>query len=186
MNVVRADETCLNSIPESSYYSFREKEHTIETLSDIRLQNGYLISDGILSQGMMVSLGAVGLEEVTPASDGLKFLQNYLPPSSAVEVQKHYFQVVNGIRIERHEYRKSLRAEENTTYAMRVIAYRGSIFRSFRGFRYDLLQGDKRIDLTLAFRIIRKETDGSLTIVWRELVRRDAPKILFPKRKDRR
>src|SRR4051812_1503354 len=44
INVIKADAVCLSFVPESSYYSFREKEHTIELLSDIRLKNGFLIS----------------------------------------------------------------------------------------------------------------------------------------------
>src|SRR5687767_12255141 len=35
--VVKADEECLRAIPESSFYSFREREHTPKFLSDIRL-----------------------------------------------------------------------------------------------------------------------------------------------------
>jgi hypothetical protein len=185
MNVVKADEQCLQAIPESSSYSFREKEHTIESLADIRLKNGYLISDGILAQAIMVKLGGVPLEKVTPESEGLGFLQNYEPPSSGPEAQKQYVQVASGIRDGRHEYRKALRAEEDTTYALRVVAYRGSLYRSFRGYRFDLLEGDKRIDLTLAFRIIRKDADGALTLVWKELEKRDAPRLRFPKRGER-
>lgn len=184
INVVRVDEPCLNAIPESSFYSFREREHTIETLSDIRLKNGYLISDGILAQGILVKLGPVEIEKVTLESDGLKFLKNFSPQTLSIEAQKQYLQVVGGVKIGRHEYRKFLRAEENTTYALRVVAYRGNVFRSFRGFRFDLLEGDKRIDLTLAFSVIRKETDGTVTLLWKELERRESPRLKFPKKQD--
>ena len=182
--VIKADEECLKYIPESSFYSFREKEHTVELLSDIRLDEGHLISDGIMAQGIMVPLGDVALENVSLKSEGLNFLTNYLPNSSSPEAKKQYTEILRGVRIGKHLYRKSFPARENTTFAMRVIAYRGNIFRSFRGYRYNLLDGDKRIDMILAFRIISKGNDGGITMLWKELERRRSPEITYPKRKN--
>lgn len=183
INVIRADEVCLNFIPESSYYSFREKEHTIEILSDIRSKNGYLISDGILSQGILVNLGEIELEKAIAETEGLEFLASFAPNPQSVEAQKQYIQMMRGVKVGNYEYKKALPIVENATYALRVIAYRGNIFRVFRGFRFDLLDGDKRIDLMLAFRIIRKEKDGGITVLWKELERKESPRLKFPKRK---
>ncbi len=183
-NIIKADKKCLETIPESSFYSFREREHTAEYLSDIRLKDDVLISDGILSQGFFVVLGDVALENVSLATEGLKFMQNYAPQMTGTEAGKQYSQMASGISSEGFFYRKAFPATENTTYALRVIAYRGSIYRTFRGYRYNILDGDKRIDMTIAFRIIRKEADGGITILWKELNRRDAPKISLPKRKN--
>lgn len=182
MYVLKADEICRNAIPESSFYSFREKEHTIEVLADIRLKNGYLISDGILSQGILVKLGDVELEKVTSESEGLAFLKNFSPQISSAGAKEQYLQIAKGIKDGKHEYRKALPALENTTYALRVIAYRGNVFRVFRGFRFDLLEGDKRIDIMLAFRVIRKDRDGTLTLLWKEIERKDSPRLKFPKK----
>jgi hypothetical protein len=142
-----------------------------------------LITDGILAQGILVSLGSVELENVSLESEGLRYLKTFLPQASSAEAQKQYQQVMRGVRIGRHEYRKALPARENTTYALRVVAYRGNIFRTFRGYRFDLLEGDKRIDLTLVFRVIRKDQDGTLTLLWKTLERRESPRLKFPKKK---
>lgn len=182
-NVVRADAVCLQEIPESSFYSFREKEHTIEMLADIRLRNGYLISDAILSQSVLVNLGEIELEKVAPTSRGLEFLTGYTPNPLAPEAQKQFIEMMRGVKAGDYEYKKALPVIENTTYVLRAIAYKGSIVRSFRGWRYDVLEGDKRIDLTVAFRVIRKETDGGVTLLWKEIGRKDSPRIEFPKRK---
>lgn len=182
MYILKADEVCRNAIPESSFYSFREKEHTIEVLSDIRLKNGYLISDGLLSQGILVKLGDVELEKVTAQNEGMAFLRNFPPQITSVEAKEQYLQIVRGIKNGKHEYKKAFPALENTTYGLRVIAYRGNVFRVFRGFRFDLLEGDKRIDLTLVFRIIRKDHDGTITVLWKEVERKDSPRLKFPKK----
>ena len=131
----------------------------------------------------MVELGDVSLDDVSLESDGLDFLRNFVPETSSKEAQKQFSQMARGVRINNFLYRKALPANENSTYALRVIAYKGGIFQTFRGFRYNILEGDKRIDLTLAFRVIRKDADGSVTLLWKELERGEAPRINFPKKK---
>ena len=181
--VIRADEECLQAIPESSFYSFRRKEHTPEFLADIRLKNDHLITDGTLAQGILVSLGDVALERVSLNSEGLSFLTGYVPHSSGAQVQRQFLEVARGLQYGQHTYRKIFPAVEDMTFALRVIAYRGNLFRNFRGYRYNLLSGDKRIDLTVAFRIIGKNADGGVTLLWKELDRKESPRIKFSKSK---
>lgn len=182
-NVIRADKKCLEAIPESSFYSFREKEHTARYLSDIRLKNDHLITDGILAQSFLVMLGDVKLEDVSLETDGLDFMRNYSVTPESTEARKQFLQMTQGVKSEDFLYRKVFPVIEDTTYALRVVAFRGNLYQTFRGYRYDLLDGDKRIDLTVAFRIIRKNADGSLTLLWKELNRSDAPKFKFTKSK---
>lgn len=182
--IIDASRKCLSYIPDSSYYSFREKEYTAEILSDIRLDKGYLISDGIISQGILVELGNAALEEVSLKSKALDFLRNYVPETSSKNAYRQYALMSRGVRIGDFLYRNFLPANENTTYAMRVIAYRGKIYQNFRGFRYNILEGDKRIDLILAFHVVRKDEDGSVTLVWKELERKEAPRLKRIKKKN--
>lgn len=180
--VVRADETCLKAIPMSGFYSFREKEYTSSHLSDIRLKNDVLITDGLLTQGILVALGDVALETLSLSSGGMKFLTEFVPETSGGEALKQTRQIIKGIDTDEYFYRKALFASENMTYALRLVAYRGSFVQTFRGLPFDLLAGDERDDLTVAFRVLRKNKTGNLTILWKELARKDAPKIKFPKR----
>lgn len=186
-HVVRADETCLNQIPMSAFYSFREREHTTDFLSDIRLEDDELLSDGILTQGILVALGDVALESVSPASGGLKFLTEFKPEARSGEALKQSVRLIEGIKSDGYLYRKSLPARENTTYALRVIAYRGKFIQTIRGFPFNMLDGDDRIDITIAFRLLKKDaTTGNYTLLWKELARQDAPKVVFPKRNKRK
>lgn len=180
--IVHADENCLKAIPMSGFYSFREKEYTNSHLADIRLKDGIFITDGLLSQGILVALGDVPLETVSLSSGGMKFLNEFVPKTKGGEAVEQTKQIVKGINSDEHYYRKTLFARENTTYALRVIAYRGNIVQKFHGLPYDLLAGDERDDLTVAFRVVRKDGAGNLIILWKELARRDAPKINFEKR----
>lgn len=182
-NIIRADKQCLNWIPNSAFYSFREREHTTEYLADIRLEKDFFISDGILSQGILVALGKIPIENITLDSAGMNFLVNYQPEQKNQDAFNQFVQITKGVRSDDFFYKNALPAEVDTTYALRVIAYRGSFLQTFRRFRFNMLDGDKRADLTLAFRVVRKSEDGSISLLWKELQRKDAPKLLYEKRK---
>jgi len=181
-NVIRADEDCLKWVQMSGFYSFREKQHTRDFLSDIRLKDGVLITDGLLSQGIIVALGDVALENITLSSDGLKFLNEFKPEPQSGEALKQTVEIIKGIKSGDYVYKKALTAKENTTYALRVVAYRGSFIQTFRGQQFDMLGGDKRIDITMAFRLVKKDEPGTVTLLWKELSRKTAPKVIVPKR----
>jgi len=58
----------------------------------------------------------------------------------------------------------------------------GCVFYSSGNLKFiNLNYVDKRMDLIVAFRVVGRETNGSVTILWKELNRLDAPKILFAK-----
>lgn len=181
--VVRADEICLKAVPMSGFYSFREKEYTNDFLSDIRLKDNFLVSDGLLAQGILVALGDVPLESVSTAAEGMKYINDYTPETQSGDALKQTKQLIRGVKSGKFLYKKSLPAKENTTYALRAVAYRGRAIQTFRGYPFDMLAGDERVDITVAFRILKKDEAGTLTLLWRELARKDAPKIIFPKRR---
>jgi hypothetical protein len=184
--VVRADDKCLNWIPNSAFYSFREKEHTTVYLSDLIYKNGFFVTDGILSQGILVALGDVPLEEVSLASEGANFLLNYKPEPNSMDAFKQFIQISRGVKDGKFEYRKAVPAIENTTYMIRVIAYKGHFYTVYRGWGFDMLYDDNRIDTTLAFRVLRKAEDESITILWKELTRKESPRIVFPKKEKKK
>lgn len=181
--VIRVDEGCSEFIQGSSFYSFRKKEYTSAHLSDIRFKDGLLITDAVFSQNILVRLGDVSLENVALNSDGMKFLTDFVPEELNTKATKQYVEIVKGIRSNKYEYRKAIPAIINNTYAMRIVAYRGNLYKRFHGWAYDLLAGDNRSDLIVAFRIIRKDSDGTISIIWKELERKKSPKIKYERKK---
>lgn len=174
--VLRADEECLNTIPGGSFYSFRKSNYSSSALADIRLKDGLLVTDGIFSQNLMVKLGDIPLESVTLTTEGMKFLRDFVPETETKSATKQYAALTRGITENGFEYIKILPAIADTTYAMRLVAYRGKLMRVSMGFIYNVLSEDDRSDLIVAFRIIRKE-NGMATLLWKELERKKAPKI---------
>lgn len=182
-NILRADAKCLNFVPNSATYSFREREYTTEYLADIRLEKDALVSDGVLAQGIMVALGKIPLENVALDSAGMNFLVGYQPEPKTIAAYRQFVEITKGINSGGFLYKNTLPAAVDTTYALRVIAYRGRFWQAFRGFKINVLDGDERADLTLAFRVVRKSEDGSYILLWKELQRKVAPKLLYEKRK---
>ena len=192
---IKIDENCLNLAPGTSTYSFRRRDHAADLkYFDIQLEGDNLVSKGFLTQGILTKLGDVPLETISLASSraaaaggALKLLVDFKPEKDIQRVRNQYRQIAAGMEINGHFYSNSIKAEPNQTYAYRVVAYRKSIITVNRFFlniddeRFATLRNDKRKDLTIAFRVIRRDSDGRITIVWKELARRDSPDLVFPR-----
>jgi hypothetical protein len=187
--VVRADEDCADSTFRGEYYSFRKNDYVNQEYFDLTFKNGEFISRSFLSQAILTTLGDVELENISLESNGLKFLTEFKPEIENDAVKKQFKEIAAGIKSGNYVYAKNVKATPDTTYAVRIVAYRpdDKIKRkpfsglTAEGFRYFGLKYDKRIDLTLVFRIIRQDANGSLSILWKELSRKEAPAISFRK-----
>lgn len=179
--VSAADECIKYTMPGSgSSYSFRIGSYRIPDLADLNYSADMLRISGMMVQGMMVDLGDVPIEDIDLRSDGLKYIVDFQPVTEFEKAKSIDDEIVGGIRQDVFLYRRSLPARVNSTYAMRVIAYRGKLLRSIHGISYNELDFDKRRDLIVAFRIVDRDADGSLTIIWSELSNADAPKLRSP------
>jgi hypothetical protein len=188
-NVVRTDGNCTNFVMASSSFSFRTGAYVHPYYHDFGFNHGEIFSDAFFSQGIITSLGDVPIEAVTPDSNGLKFIVGFQPASDPGEARSAAARFKAGIDSGGFRYTSRITPSENTTYALRSIAYNiaNSLppvteTTSMGELRFHTLSLDKRADVIVVFRIVRKGGDGSLTIVWKELDRKEAPKIKFSKR----
>ena len=186
---VRIDGDCVNAIAYSWSYSFRQNDYSNDLLFDIRLKDGSLISDGFHLQGILVDLGDIPLGSISAADEGIKFLIEFKPETRFEDIRKQFIQIEKGIVSNNYFYAKNVKVRENTTYAARFIAYKRqndlrSLFRNGESHienTYFSLNIDKRTDLTMTFRVVRKDVDGNITILWKELNHQSSPKLVFRK-----
>lgn len=178
-NVVVAKENCLlYAMPGAgTAFSFRVENYRIPHLADLTLSNDVLKTDGILQQGVMVRLGDVSLENVNLNTKGLKYLLDFKPVNNFDEFLQKDRELSNGVKSDGFLYRLGFYADEGTTFALRSIAYKGEIMRSINGVRYNELDFDKRRDIVVAFRIIEKEANGNITLIWKILSKNNAPSL---------
>lgn len=141
-------------------YSFREKKHLIIYKSDLVLEKGFLVTPEASVQTILVNLGDIQLNKVTLDSEGMKFLVSFKPKPLINDAVIQSLQIRDSITVGSYIYRNSLPVEENSTIALRSIAYSDSTASS-----------GKNADVIIVFRIVRRQLDGAVTILWKELSR---------------
>ncbi len=142
-----------------AYYSFTTKSHDYQQIAQIELAQNYLsVGFAGADYGFIADLGSVSLASVTEETNELSFLFNYKPPTKEVEV--------------RSEQRKTFNYEtENATYRSRVLVSIGHSY-ALRAISFD------RADVLVAFKIHRKDADGSLIIFWKTLAQFENPVLI--------
>ncbi|MBX7173430.1 MAG: hypothetical protein K1X72_20850 [Pyrinomonadaceae bacterium] len=175
--IIQAGSPCVDAIPLSSYYSFRKKNYSPQSLADLELRDSKLVTNGKLANGIMVSLGDVPIESITLATLEVARLTDFPFVKSEQELSARSTQLQNGIKVGDFLYSSSLPVIENNTYAIRVIAYRGLDYSRGTDPYFPLYEWDKRNDILVVFRTIRNDGSGNYTLIWKELQRKNTPKI---------
>lgn len=161
LNVVSASDskqvTTLPITGGGAAYSFTKKKHEMTEWSEIAFQDGMLFSGfagGVL--GFMANLGDVPLESVSLKTTGVDYLQDLARPRNRSEAIVQSKRNHDGFMAGGVTYYSVLAVVPGSTYVLRSVA-------------------EGRIDTLIAFRVCRKDEDGSLIILWRRLKKDSAP-----------
>jgi hypothetical protein len=186
VDVERDPELILPIRGGGAFYSFAEKTHAFGPWSELSLNDGLLIT-GFAgnSLGLLVPLGDVPLESVTPQSAGVDVLAQFTPPtrsSDATEARNRNFR---SFKVRDFWYSSVLRALPNTTYVLRSMIYKQDSMigpRTWAPEASEVAQmrlpfGYGGTDTLIAFRIVRANEDGSLTLLWKRLQKFQSPKL---------
>lgn len=152
-----------------SYYSFHFLSHEygrgtdLELVRPLILTPGYVPAKGSESSldrlmvgfagadfGMLTNLGDVPLDEITLQDQRTRYLAAYKPPTSDPEARCEFHRFRTGETIEGRLFKSSLPVQAGATYLLRSINYGES-------------------DVLVAFRVVRRDDDGSVIIAWKLL-----------------
>jgi len=177
--VVVATDNCLQyTMPGAgSSFSFRTENYRIPRLADLTFTDKSFQAGGVLLHGIFVNIGNVLLEEVNLQTRGLKYLADFQPEPAYEKGKELDLQLMQGIKNDGFLYRRGLFVVENTTFALRSIAYSGKYFRAVKNLTYNEFDFDKRKDVIVVFRIVEKDEAGNVTILWKELQEKDSPEV---------
>lgn len=164
-----------------SSFSFREKNYRLRRLSDLTYDAEGFRSSGILSHAILVNIGDAPLENISLQTKGLKFLTEFEAVTDLELARQADKKLTGGVESDGFFYSRSAEAKENSTYVLRVVAYRGNLYRAIDGLVYDEFDFDERRDVTVAFRIVSRD-EQSVTILWKILSDQKAPAIKRPTR----
>jgi hypothetical protein len=142
-----------------SYYSFTERTHEYGNSTQIGLEQGSLLACFAgADYALVTNLGDVPLEQVTLESSAVKFLLSYEPARNEPQARAEYQRFASGATIDGTLYKTRVPANVNNSYVLRGINYSNS-------------------DIVVAFRVVRKDTDGSIIIAWKLLKKYPKPEL---------
>jgi hypothetical protein len=187
--VIRVDGDCQNAVSGSASYSFMRRGYLG---TDLGLKEGSLVSDSFLSQNIIVALGPVDLNSVSLEMSQAKFLVDFNPEIESNKAKAQFWQIAQKVSANGFTYGKVARIEDQGTYLIRIIAYRFNDRNRFKSDSrpmawsddlhfYYIMADETRRDKIIAFRIVRKESDGSITVLWKELADKKSPILEFEK-----
>ena len=134
-----------------AYYSFVLKTHEYGRGSDISLEQGQLsVGFAGADYGMLLNLGDVSLDQVASDHAATRALLDYRPPIKEAEVRAEHRKLWQGIELTGFNFKSRLTAKVSNTYLLRSISIDDS-------------------DIAVAFRVVRKDTDGSLILIYKVL-----------------
>ncbi|CAN5322880.1 hypothetical protein BH20ACI1_BH20ACI1_24300 [soil metagenome] len=185
LNIIVSTPHCLKyTMPGGgSSYSFRVESHWLPHLGDLNFGGeNFQSSLGLLTNGIMVNIGDVSLEQIDPQNKALKTLVEFQPAKEIEKVGGFASLLEKGIGGDGFMYGSVLPVKENSTYLLRSIAYKSEFFRTIDKIEYDEFRFDKRKDIIVAFRVIRLVPNENVTIIWKELDEKNSPEIVFSKK----
>ncbi|HEX8249373.1 MAG TPA: hypothetical protein VF599_14440 [Pyrinomonadaceae bacterium] len=172
--VYNVEEPCPAHIPEKgSAYSFLEEDYEVRLLADISLEKSTFRVRKLGTLSFLTDLGDAPLENLTVGTDGIREMAEFVPSLDKKVVVAQYKIASKGFQVGKHIYKTSHPLKENSTYALRSIAYRME--------NRNLSVKTKRLDVIVIFRVVRTHGDGSVSILWKELQRKEAPKLISNK-----
>lgn len=178
VDVTQPDQECYNQyIPGGALaFSFRRSDYTHPAYADLKRVNDTFVLSGTYVLGMITLVDDVSIESVTQDSSFVSGLMSFAPATRINEVSSQDYDLSKGVKIGDLTYRKLVPIREHTTYLMRSVAYRAKFLNlpkadSKRG----SLDDDERVDVVVAFRIVRKGADDSYLLLWKELARLRSP-----------
>jgi hypothetical protein len=190
---VKIADNCSNLIYLSKSYSLIRRDYGDDHFYDLRLKNEELIFDGFLSQSIISAIGDIPLGDITLQTRGMRFLKDFNPETTSKKAKEQFVQISRKITSEGLVYGKVSKLYENVTYLTRIIAYQSSNKNlpaspeEYKRIKTEdeklltYLKLDNRRDKIIAFRIVRKDNDGSITILWKELADKKSPRLKFEK-----
>lgn len=143
-----------------SYYSFTTKLHDYYKTPQIGLQqNNLKVGFAGADYGFIADLGEKSLADITQSTSEVNFLINYKPPKYEPEIRNEALKSAR-YDVDGFSFKSRIPAVVGHAYVLRAITF---------GIN----------DVLVAFKVHRKDTDGSLIIFWKPLETFETPKMLY-------
>jgi len=151
------DKNILTTRGGGAYYSFTRRTHEYGWGTQIGLERDSLsVSFAGADYGMLARLGDLPLSAISLENSAAKFLASYEAVSEEPQARAEYLRFSTGVTFEDVFFKTRQPAIVNNTYVLRGIHYSDS-------------------DVLVAFRIVGKDLDDSVVILWKLLKKYPKP-----------
>lgn len=151
------DKGTLTTRGGGAYYSFTRRTHEYGWGTQIGLERDSLsVSFAGADYGMLARLGDLPLSAISLEHSAAKFLASYEAVSEEPQARAEHLRFSNGVKFEDVLFKTRQPAIVNNTYVLRGIHYSDS-------------------DVLVAFRIVGKDLDDSVVILWKLLKKYPKP-----------
>jgi hypothetical protein len=150
----------LSTRGDGAFYSFARATQEYGYGSDLMMeQDQFRVGFAGADFGFMVNLGNVPVETLTAEAEALQFMASFKTPAAEPEARAAYRQFgADGQQAGTWTYKSSLPVFTNNTYALRSVNYDSS-------------------DVLVVFRVVRKDFDGSVVLLWKLLEKYPKPAL---------
>ena len=143
-----------------AYYSFTQASSELGSDSQISLERGQFATGLIgANYGYITDLGDVPISALTAEYSAVRDLAVLVTPSAEPDVRIEQRKSGEGVKLGDHVYKGRTGASVDHTYVLRCVSY-------------------DRSDTLVAFRVVREDDDGSLTLTWKIVTRFPTPQLI--------
>lgn len=142
-----------------AFYSFIKQSHSYNDIPQISLEQNYLrVGFYGASYGFIADLGEIPLSQIGKTTKGVDFLINYQPPTVETEARAEYKKISSNFEQNEISFGNRRPAIVGHSFILRAVSF-------------------GEADVLVAFKIHRKDTDGSLIIFWKLIEHFAAPTL---------
>lgn len=133
--------------------------------SEIHFTKGKFIVGRNLTQGIIVEMGDINLENVNSKTESFRFLDKWEKAKNRKQLTEQNQLLETGIKETDYFYSNNVEIKIGTSYLLRSISYaeKSPIFWN--------------VDQIVAFRVIAQDANKSIIILWQKMREETAPKL---------
>jgi|CXWL01.1.fsa_nt_gi hypothetical protein len=147
-------------------FSFRAKRHDSRPLGDLTLRKDGFFSNPGFAVSFISSLGDVAIADLGLESEGVGYVAGFKPGDSVDKAAEQIVLFDKGIKNGKHNYSRGVRILKDITYVLRSVGY--MVGKGSTGPAEDII---------VAFRVVRMDDNGDVTVIWKELQRAKGIKL---------
>lgn len=161
-----------------SSFSFRTNQYSPLVYSDIVVENSEMFAYGTYSTTFFMDLGDVAFESIGIDHPAVVQAKCIKPVSTRLDYDRLTLSDRISVTACETEFRSYVPVNIGHTYISRSIAYKAGNPSVYSPIMLNWgTAGDKREDSLVVFKVLAREKDGSLTLVWKQLSKTEAPKL---------